>query len=152
MLRKKLASITLIASFALLVAVPDASAQQRCRTRFRNNFARSYYAPRPYYRTAYTRTYYAPRTYYRTGYVRSYYTPRSYYRSGYTRSYYAPRYYRDRRSRGNAAVTIIAPAAIGAGIGALVGGGKGAGIGALIGGGGGAAYYLLKNRRHHRRY
>jgi hypothetical protein len=49
-------------------------------------------------------------------------------------------------------VTIIAPAAIGAGIGALVGGGKGAGIGALIGGGGGAAYYLLKNRRHHRRY
>jgi hypothetical protein len=44
------------------------------------------------------------------------------------------------------ALTIAAPAAIGAGIGALAGGGKGAGIGALLGGGGGAAYYLYKNR------
>ena len=43
-------------------------------------------------------------------------------------------------------LTIAAPAAIGAGIGALAGGGKGAGIGALIGGGGGAAYHLYKNR------
>lgn len=45
------------------------------------------------------------------------------------------------------ALTIAAPAAIGAGIGALAGGGKGAGIGALLGGGGGAAYHLYKNRR-----
>ena len=44
------------------------------------------------------------------------------------------------------ALTIAAPAAIGAGIGAAAGGGKGAAIGALIGGGGGAAYHLIKNR------
>jgi hypothetical protein len=44
-------------------------------------------------------------------------------------------------------LTIAAPAAIGAGIGALAGGGKGAGIGALLGGGGGAAYHLYKHRR-----
>lgn len=44
------------------------------------------------------------------------------------------------------ALTIAAPAAIGAGIGALAGGGKGAAVGALIGGGGGAAYHLYKNR------
>jgi hypothetical protein len=43
-------------------------------------------------------------------------------------------------------LTIAAPAAIGAGIGAAAGGGKGAGIGALIGGGGGAMYHLIKNR------
>ncbi|HKC85908.1 MAG TPA: hypothetical protein VKG02_08045 [Blastocatellia bacterium] len=43
-------------------------------------------------------------------------------------------------------LTIAAPAAIGAGIGAAAGGGKGAAAGALIGGGGGALYELLKNR------
>jgi hypothetical protein len=44
-------------------------------------------------------------------------------------------------------LTIAAPAAIGAGIGALVGGKKGAGVGALFGGGGGALYHLIKRRR-----
>jgi hypothetical protein len=44
------------------------------------------------------------------------------------------------------ALTIAAPAAIGAGVGAAVGGKKGAGVGALLGGGGGALYHLLKNR------
>jgi hypothetical protein len=44
------------------------------------------------------------------------------------------------------ALTIAAPAAIGAGIGAAAGGGKGAAAGALIGGGGGALYHLFKNR------
>ncbi len=44
------------------------------------------------------------------------------------------------------ALTIAAPAAIGAGIGAAAGGGKGAAAGALIGGGGGALYHLIKNR------
>ena len=44
------------------------------------------------------------------------------------------------------ALTIAAPAAIGAGIGAAAGGGRGAAAGALIGGGGGALYHLLKNR------
>jgi hypothetical protein len=43
-------------------------------------------------------------------------------------------------------LTIAAPAAIGAGIGAAAGGGKGAAAGALIGGGGGALYHVLKNR------
>ena len=44
------------------------------------------------------------------------------------------------------ALTIAAPAALGAGVGAAVGGKKGAGVGALLGGGGGALYYLIKNR------
>ncbi|MBO0726716.1 MAG: hypothetical protein J2P52_14025 [Blastocatellia bacterium] len=43
-------------------------------------------------------------------------------------------------------LTIAAPAAIGAGIGAAAGGGRGAAAGALIGGGGGALYHLIKNR------
>jgi hypothetical protein len=43
-------------------------------------------------------------------------------------------------------LTIAAPAAIGAGIGAAAGGGRGAAAGALIGGGGGALYHILKNR------
>jgi hypothetical protein len=76
---------------------------------------------------------------------------RSYARSA--RPYYAPRYYRERNRSGrktNAILTIAAPAAIGAGVGALLGGGKGAGVGALLGGGGGAVYYLIKNRRSRR--
>lgn len=43
-------------------------------------------------------------------------------------------------------LTIAAPAAIGAGIGAAAGGGKGAAAGALIGGGGGALYHVIKNK------
>lgn len=45
-----------------------------------------------------------------------------------------------------AALRIAAPAAIGAGIGAISGGKKGAGVGALIGGGAGALYHLWKER------
>lgn len=67
------------------------------------------------------------------------------YRSGRTQVVY-----RERRRRGGSklktALTIAAPAAIGAGIGGIAGGGKGAGIGALLGGGGGALYHLLKKR------
>lgn len=48
----------------------------------------------------------------------------------------------------NKVLTIAAPAAIGAGVGGAVGGGKGAGVGALIGGGGGALYQLIKNRNN----
>ena len=47
----------------------------------------------------------------------------------------------------NMILRIAAPAAIGAGIGAIAGGKKGAGAGALIGGGGGALYHLIKHRR-----
>lgn len=74
-----------------------------------------------------------------------------------TRTYRAPRrgvagarYYAEPR-RGHSTrdliLTIAAPAAIGAGIGALAGGKRGAGIGALLGGGGGALYHLIKRRR-----
>jgi hypothetical protein len=74
-----------------------------------------------------------------------------------SRSHYAPRarvagarYYAEPR-RGHSTrdmiLRIAAPAAIGAGIGAIAGGGKGAGAGALIGGGGGALYHLLRHRR-----
>lgn len=70
------------------------------------------------------------------------------YRSGrqvtYTSS--APVARRKGNSKLKTVLTIAAPAAIGAGIGAAAGGGKGAGIGALIGGGGGAMYHLIKNR------
>ncbi|HXG92581.1 MAG TPA: hypothetical protein VNN73_09450 [Blastocatellia bacterium] len=63
-------------------------------------------------------------------------------------------YYGGRRdgigSTGRAILTVAAPAAIGAGAGALLGGKKGAAVGALLGGGGGAAYYLIKHRS--RRY
>lgn len=52
-----------------------------------------------------------------------------------------------RNSKLKTALTIAAPAAVGAGIGALAGGKKGAGVGALIGGGGGALYHLFKNRK-----
>jgi hypothetical protein len=46
-----------------------------------------------------------------------------------------------------AALRIAAPAAIGAGVGAIAKGKKGAGVGALIGGGAGALYHLWKERR-----
>ena len=47
----------------------------------------------------------------------------------------------------NMILRIAAPAAIGAGIGAIAGGGKGAGAGALIGGGAGALYQVIKHSR-----
>jgi hypothetical protein len=66
---------------------------------------------------------------------------------------YAPRHYRERRRdlgpRSRAGLTIAAPAAIAAGVGALIGGKKGAAVGALLGGGGGAVYYLSRNRRRY---
>jgi hypothetical protein len=76
-------------------------------------------------------------------------------RTSYAR-HYAPRtrvagvrYVAQRRghSTRNMILRIAAPAAIGAGIGGIAGGGKGAGIGALIGGGGGALYHLIKHGR-----
>jgi hypothetical protein len=70
------------------------------------------------------------------------------YRSGQQVEYRssAPAARRKGNSKLKTVLTIAAPAAIGAGIGAAAGGGKGAGIGALIGGGGGAMYHLIKNR------
>jgi hypothetical protein len=63
---------------------------------------------------------------------------------------YSPAFYqrRERRtSKTRTALRIAAPAAIGAGIGAMAGGKKGAGVGALLGGGSGAIYHLIKSRR-----
>jgi hypothetical protein len=54
---------------------------------------------------------------------------------------------RRNHSTRNMILRIAAPAAIGAGIGGIVRGGKGAGIGALLGGGGGALYQLIKHPR-----
>jgi hypothetical protein len=75
----------------------------------------------------------------------------------YYSSRYAPRtrvagarYYEPARrghSTRNMILRIAAPAAIGAGIGGIVRGGKGAGIGALLGGGGGALYQLIRHSR-----
>lgn len=67
------------------------------------------------------------------------------------RVYYTPAarpvyYEKKKNSTLKTVLTIAAPAAIGAGVGAAVAGGKGAGAGALIGGGGGALYHLFRNR------
>lgn len=108
---------------------------------------RSAYYGSPYYRTAYYGN-----SYYRTGYYGRPYYRTAYYRSPYRYSGVAgSRYYARRRghSTRNMLLTIGAPAAIGAGLGALFGGGKGAGIGALLGGGGGATYYYVKHRRRY---
>ena len=78
--------------------------------------------------------------------ARSHYTRTS---SHATRHVAGARYYNETHhghSTRNMILTIAAPAAIGAGIGALAGGGKGAGAGALIGGGAGALYHLWKHR------
>ena len=98
------------------------------------------------------------RSSYRSGYARTYYNSpyayqgRSYYSSPYRyRSVAADRYYASRgHSTRDMILRIAAPAAVGAGVGALLGGKKGAGVGVLLGGGGGAIYQLLRNRN--RRY
>jgi hypothetical protein len=167
---KKLFAISLLFIFGFIAAAPDTYAHHgNRRIVYRSNYYPAYYGTayrnncspygsgyRNYRSTYYTRGY---RTYGYPTYVRSYRSYSSpYYTTGY-RSYRTPYYrvagtryvnpYYRRHSRTRALLTIGAPAAIGAGVGALLGGGKGAGIGALLGGGGGAAYYLVKR---HRRY
>ena len=114
----------------------------------------------PYYSSGLTRYYGQPiytrvagTRYYRQPYYTRVAGTRYYRQPYYTRvagtRYYGPSYYRgyrDRHSTRNAVLTVVGPAAVSAGIGAIAGGGKGAGVGALIGGGGGALYYLLRNR------
>jgi hypothetical protein len=83
----------------------------------------------------------------RSGYAAGGYSAR---RVSYSRGVAGATYYKETRHHNhhvrNMILTIAAPAALGAGIGAIAGGGRGAGAGALIGGGGGALYYLLKHR------
>ena len=134
MLKRFTVMAILLATLSLAIA-PGTFAH--CRRYGRAVAYRSAYYGNPYYRTGYY-----GRPYYRTAYYRS---PYRY--SGVAGS----RYYARRRghSTRNMLLTIGAPAAIGAGLGALFGGGKGAGVGALLGGGGGAAYYYVKHRRRY---
>jgi hypothetical protein len=173
---KKFFAISLLFIFGFIALAPETLAHHGGRriyyrsnyspayynTAYGNNCSRGYRSYRSTYYTTGYRTYGYPtyvrsyRSYGYPTYVRSY---RSYSYPTYVRSYGTPYYrvagsrytnsYYRRHSRTRALLTIGAPAAIGAGIGALLGGGKGAGIGALLGGGGGAAYYLTKR---HRRY
>ena len=155
---KRTAAIVLAVTFLSLAIAPETLAQRGRRggcDRTASTYYRSsgfggvagtrYYSPsyygntysQPYYGNSYSQPYYASN-------VGNRYIGRQYYGNRYD---YGQSYYRGRRnSTRNLVLTVAAPAAIGAGIGAIAGGGKGAGIGALVGGGGGALYYLLKNR------
>ncbi|MEK6286061.1 MAG: hypothetical protein AABO57_10005 [Acidobacteriota bacterium] len=146
---KRTAAIVLAATFLSLAIAPETLAQRYRRAGDRRSVATSYnsrgvagtrYYAQPYYSGVGSRYYGQP--------YRSSVAGTRYYGQSYDRGYYG-RYDRGRSTR-NLALTVGAPAAIGAGIGALAGGGKGAGIGALVGGGGGALFYLLNNRRGRR--
>lgn len=151
---KRIAAIVLAVTFISLAVAPETQAQ-----RFRRDCNRSvntrYYGSYPYRAVAGQRYYATP--YYAAPY-RSTVSTRYYGQPSYSRvagsRYYGQNYYRgyrgDRHSTRNAVLTVAGPAAVGAGIGAIAGGGKGAGVGALIGGGGGALYYLLRNRGRRR--
>lgn len=138
---KRTAAIVLAATFVSLAVAPEALAQRYrrasdCRSVATSRVAGTRYYAQPYYSGAGSRYYGQPN---RSGVAGT-----RYYGSSYDRGYYG-QYDRGRSNR-NLALTIGAPAAIGAAIGALAGGGKGAGIGALVGGGGGALFYLLNRR------
>ncbi|SRR5258705_13990306 len=130
---KRVAAIVLALTFISLAIAPETLAQGYRRDCNRSVSARSYssrsYSSYPYRGVAGQRYYAEP-----------------YYSGGAGTSYYGQRYYGNRHSTRDAILTVGAPAAVGAGIGAIAGGGKGAGIGALIGGGGGALFYLLNHR------
>ena len=126
---KRVAVVALVLAFISAALAPEALA---CNRR-RNRNASFGYSP------------------YRSGYAYDQY------RSGYSYNPYRYRgvasdryYYGGRRdgigSTGRAILTVGAPAAIGAGVGAILNGKSGAAVGALLGAGGGAAYYLLRNR------
>ena len=128
---KRLAAIVLAVIFISLAAAPETLAFTRYRRGgYGRTVATNYYSPNGYRGVASQRYYSQP-----------------YYNGGAGSRYYGR--YRDHSTR-NLVLSVVAPAAVGAGIGAIAGGGKGAGIGAAIGGGGGALFYLLKH--HGRRY
>lgn len=130
---KRIAVLALVVSFIALAAAPETLAQTRWRRDgSRRTVASNYYSPNGYRGVASQRYYSQP-----------------YYNNGAGSGYYG-RYDRNNHSTRNLVLTVVGPAAVGAGIGAIAGGGKGAGIGAAIGGGGGALFYLLKH--HGRRY
>src|SRR5213594_4281798 len=151
---KRAAAIVLAVTFLSLAIAPETLACHRNRRNSSFRPTTSYYSPsayrgvagaryysQPYYGSTYSQPYYGS-TYSQPYYGRSVgtrYYGQQYYGNRYG---YGQSYYRGRNSTRNLALTIGAPAALGAGIGAIAGGGKGAGIGALVGGGGGALYYL----------
>jgi hypothetical protein len=135
---KRIAAIVLAVAFVSLAIAPETLAQRYRRDCNRSVSTRSY-SSYPYNGVAGQRYYAEP--YYRGGAGTRYYGQPNY------RNY---RDYRGRNSTRDAVLTVAAPAAVGAGIGAIAGGGKGAGVGALIGGGGGALFYLLKNHGRRR--
>lgn len=129
---KRSAAIVLAVIVISLAASPETLAQGRYRRGgFGRSVATNYYGSNGYRGVRNQRYYSQP-----------------YYNNGAGSRYYG-RYDRGHSTR-NAILSVVAPAAVGAGIGAIAGGGKGAGIGAAIGGGGGALFYLLKH--HGRRY
>ena len=144
---KRIAAIVLAVTFLSLAIAPETLAQ-RYRRDCNRSVSTRYYGSYPYSGVAgqryYSNSYYGSSYPYR-GVAGQRYYGNSYYRSGVGSRYYGDQYYRGHSTR-NLVLTVAAPAAIGAGIGAIAGGGKGAGIGALVGGGGGALYYLLRNR------
>jgi len=137
---KKIATIVVVTFLSLAIA-PATLGQGRNR---RNDCSRSTntrsYNSYPDRGVAGQRYYAEP--YYRGG------APTRYY--GADTRYYGGRYYQDRNSTTDAVLTVAAPAAIGAGVGAILEGSKGAAVGALLGGGGGALFYLLKHNGRHR--
>jgi hypothetical protein len=158
---KRIAAIVLAVTFISLAIAPETLAQRFRRDCNRSTSTRSY-SSYPYSGVAGQRYYSEPYSnggYYAAPYSRGvagtrYYGSNSRYYGSNSR-YYGSNYrnygdYRGRNSTRNLVLTVAGPAAVGAGIGAIAGGGKGAGVGALIGGGGGALYYLLKNRGRRR--
>ena len=135
---KRIPALVLAVAFISLAIAPETPAQRYRRDCNRSVYTRSYNSY-PYSAVAGQRYYAAP--YYNRV------AGRRYYDQDYYRDY---RGYRDRNSTRNAVLSVGVPAAVGAGIGAIAGGGKGAGLGALIGGGGGALVYVLRNRGRRR--
>ncbi|MEK6320289.1 MAG: hypothetical protein AABN33_01265 [Acidobacteriota bacterium] len=141
---KRTAAIAMAVTFLSLAIAPETLAHQRNRRAGYYRPTTTYYSPSAYRGVAGTRYYSQP--YYGSTVGTRYYGQQY---SG--NRDYGQRYYRGRgHSTRNLVLTVAAPAALGAGIGAIAGGGKGAGIGALVGGGGGALFYLLRNRGRRR--
>jgi len=148
---KRIAAIVLAASFISLAVAPETLAQRSSRACNRSVNTR-YYGSYPSRGVAGQRYYADP--VYNGGVAGQRYYAAPVYNGGVGSSYYAQPYYRDyrgsRHSTRDAILTVGAPAAIGAGVGAIMAGGKGAGVGALLGGGGGALYYLIRNNNRRR--
>ena len=123
---KKFAGISLVAVFLLLAAAPETYGYNRGRRGKRAAVAgRTYY--NPYYASSYR------------GRFNDRFNDRRYFgRRNFGRRNFGERNRRGIGSTGRAVLTVAAPAAIAAGVGAIVGGKKGAAVGALLGGGGGA--------------